>query len=930
MIEKVRNIAKKHVLEAVNIRKYLHAHPELSFKEYETSKFIQSVLKKHGIPFTNGHVETGIIATIKGKNPNTKEILLRADLDALPISEDNNVEYKSKNKEKVKKQTAEYKTKNKEKVNKQNAVKEKQRRQQKLDSLTEKDRLLNFKRSIIDGPNFVCLSCNRTCFKKQVKILGTKELTKLFDKVDHTFLENEAGIKKDTTSLILCHTCCKAINASRIPSIHTSNGLELEVVPEELKLHDLEQQLIARVLLFLKIKKLPNVPRIKANFEQITCVPLDCDTVSNSVSQLPRHPDDANIVAVKLKRKLQLKNTHLQEYIRPKHLVKAVRKLKELGNIFYQNIKIDEEFLNRDNNLDDNDDDLSQKDADDSTKNEVEGVEQNKGQDKNVEQNFDVEDDHRFPVVREYQSKQNEVTCMLPKDLSEKIITNTGKTTIKKPIGNGDTDIKIAPGEGKSATNLMREENFDVQAFPKHHPSGRFGLHFKRKLKLTPQMYFSQRLLNADERFSKDSCYLFMASYYIERLALEKQISISGRRGKSIRGANGEIQVELTDVFDVFKKIKGSPKYWQLARNELVAKVNQLGPFHVFYTFSCGEMRWAEVFLTLLCREGYKVTVPSEWNGNENELIVEENGEKTELWDYVNNKMSKPKHKLFDEGIVLLTRMFDARVKSFISNILMGGGTDKVSFRWYSYRVEFQARGMPHIHGVAWIADWYLKEKGINDPFFCNADENAVTELADKLISCQLQEPLEPNANSSDEEKEDYHHAIKLNKIVSKVQKHDHTKSCTKRDGVTCRYDFPKFPCKKTILAKPHKKADEYLSKEEWNKKTEEDKKIKEENEEILGNAKANLRNENLEEFLEMEVIKILLKAVRSSKVYDDSRPDMKIIAEISKANASLDKTQYESLIEQMAEKVKEELKENILLFLPGLSSSRQTSLRGA
>ena len=63
MIEKVRNIAKKHVLEAVNIRKYLHAHPELSFKEYETSKFIQSVLKKHGIPFTNGHVETGIIAT---------------------------------------------------------------------------------------------------------------------------------------------------------------------------------------------------------------------------------------------------------------------------------------------------------------------------------------------------------------------------------------------------------------------------------------------------------------------------------------------------------------------------------------------------------------------------------------------------------------------------------------------------------------------------------------------------------------------------------------------------------------------------------------------------------------------------------------------------------------------------------------------------
>ena len=72
MIEKVRNIAKKHVSESINIRKHLHAHPELSFKEYKTSKFIQSVLKNHNISFTIGHVETGIIATIKGKNPNTK------------------------------------------------------------------------------------------------------------------------------------------------------------------------------------------------------------------------------------------------------------------------------------------------------------------------------------------------------------------------------------------------------------------------------------------------------------------------------------------------------------------------------------------------------------------------------------------------------------------------------------------------------------------------------------------------------------------------------------------------------------------------------------------------------------------------------------------------------------------------------------------
>ena len=83
-------------------------------------------------------------------------------------------------------------------------------------------------------------------------------------------------------------------------------------------------------------------------------------------------------------------------------------------------------------------------------------------------------------------------------------------------------------GEGKVPTNFLREKHTDVKAFPKHHPSGQYGLDHPRQNKLYPQMYFNQRLLNKDRRFSQDSCYLFMASYYIERLALEKQINISG------------------------------------------------------------------------------------------------------------------------------------------------------------------------------------------------------------------------------------------------------------------------------------------------------------------------------------------------------------------------------------------------------------------
>ena len=78
--------------------------------------------------------------------------------------------------------------------------------------------------------------------------------------------------------------------------------------------------------------------------DKVISVPIEEDTVSKTISALPRHPDDARIVAVQLKRKLEMKNTHLQEYIRPAKCIKAVETLKELGNPFYQNITVNRNF----------------------------------------------------------------------------------------------------------------------------------------------------------------------------------------------------------------------------------------------------------------------------------------------------------------------------------------------------------------------------------------------------------------------------------------------------------------------------------------------------------------------------------------------------------------------------------------------------------
>lgn len=367
----------------------------------------------------------------------------------------------------------------------------------------------------------------------------------------------------------------------------------------------------------------------------------------------------------------------------------------------------------------------------------------------------------------------------MPSDMSAQVYVNNDSVQVLTKRGEDKKSIAVAPGEGKIPTNIMREENMDVKAFPRHHPSGKFGLHYPRTVKLSPLMYFNQRLLNHDERFSRDAFYTFMASTYLERHSLERQIDISGFKGKSNTSGNGEMKVHLTDAFEVFKQVKGTPRYWQAAKYELVAKVKQLGPFHIFYTFSCGEMRWTECFLSLLKRKGCKTEYPDDWDGTDETILVEG----MELWEYVDG-MTDSRHTLFKDYIFLITRLFDARVKSFVKHILLGKGKGQIPIHHYSYRVEFQARGMPHIHGVGWIEkEWLENVYGITGDFI-DEPEKALP-LVDKLISCEL-----PENNPI------------IKDIVNEVQRHHHTKSCQKYNG-SCRYGFPKLPCPATVLAEP-------------------------------------------------------------------------------------------------------------------------------
>jgi amidohydrolase len=95
-LQRVKKLSVEFLADIVKLREYLHQYPELSFKEYNTSKRIACELDKIGVPFTSGILETGILGLIEGSKPGPT-IGVRAELDALPINEETGLSYSSNN-----------------------------------------------------------------------------------------------------------------------------------------------------------------------------------------------------------------------------------------------------------------------------------------------------------------------------------------------------------------------------------------------------------------------------------------------------------------------------------------------------------------------------------------------------------------------------------------------------------------------------------------------------------------------------------------------------------------------------------------------------------------------------------------------------------------------------------------------------------------
>ncbi len=96
LLAHIQSLAKAYAAEFIAVRRHLHANPELSYQEFETSLFVQEQLRVMGIGFEQ-KATTGLVALIEGKDPSSRVMALRADMDALQIQEENQVPYCSVN-----------------------------------------------------------------------------------------------------------------------------------------------------------------------------------------------------------------------------------------------------------------------------------------------------------------------------------------------------------------------------------------------------------------------------------------------------------------------------------------------------------------------------------------------------------------------------------------------------------------------------------------------------------------------------------------------------------------------------------------------------------------------------------------------------------------------------------------------------------------
>ena len=727
------------------------------------------------------------------------------------------------------------------------------------------------------GDIFVCVSCERWLFSTNVRTLtgevvggkwqikkDLKDGVELIDGIEEkTWKECVPKLREEFRSKLckgeerkqlenwyICHACHSHMKKNNMPPMCAQNGLKAVPIPPQFKeMTQLEQDCCAMNKQYTKIRLEGRMRWNKQTYKVIN-VPIKEADMMNTVAKLPRTPEEAGLIQLNWKYKKDIKTPYKAQLVNAKRILDLLAYLKENKNPHYKFYDDYEAYQRRLNMPTVKYQNEAQEEIEDLNENVVKRIENllkgRKIEELNRMKNNDDNDSESEEKEEENYKNNDPVRKYQPKDYDESVLlANMHPETEYKD----DTEsITIAPGEGNVPKSVLSDKDWDVKGFPLlHSPDGKYALHHKREVKLTDQNYFVQRIQNYEMHYGKNIAYTYAAANYIEQKQMYGNMAMEGRRGREHIGKDGKKSFKLDDAYASLDTMKGTPRYWQTVKKEMYAKLDNHGPFHLFFTLSCGDTRWMENLATILVKaKGFKV----HYNVSENAMwsveVEVDRGNEVYEWIKLEEYLEEIPENLnthIRDNILTMARYFNQRVKAFVTEVVMGKNNPMATLHW-TYKTEFQGRGAAHVHGVLWLnlslIENYIKlksgklitEKQIDKiPGMRKKIENEenMEELKERKPFKYLKQTYDKirNGNTLDDKEitalANFTDAMvtvsknpaelemmcpavdgeKLVKIVEEVNTHRHTLTCKKRGEKKCRFNYKKYPSWKTVIARP-------------------------------------------------------------------------------------------------------------------------------
>ncbi|XP_065356189.1 uncharacterized protein LOC135950582 [Calliphora vicina] len=538
-----------------------------------------------------------------------------------------------------------------------------------------------------------------------------------FEHLHHAFFLADI-FPSDENIYKFCSTCCKIVKGGKIPTICLINGLHFPEIPNELKdLTSLEERFVAPRIPFMRIVSL-GYNRQCAIRGAVVNVPIQLD---KTVNVLPRRFDQTEVIQVHLKRRLEYNHSFMTETIRPRIIIGAVQYLVNTDLYRKHNITISDDWLDT------------------------------VGQNDEIPFISNMED---RTIVERLITDDTDVNVPEEANPQETLLENIPVENI--PLQR----ICIAPGEGQRPLDMLFDEDSEELSYPTIYCG------VKRTCTATVGKIIKSEARRYDRRCARVDKILY--SYKkLELSRIKNSISTCLRKkvGSNRHTAGNMLDenfiqnlVQHDEGYHILKGIRSSPAHWEGEKKKVLAMIRQFGLPTFFITLSAAESQWPELLVILA-----KVI--------QNRIITEEEAMSLTTLE---------KYNLIRTDPITCSRYFDQRIRHLFKHFKAAGGIfDQHKVIKFYWRIEFQQRGSPHVHGIYWMD---------NAPIFNINDQTTFPEVVSFIDAFITTDST----------------IMELANYVS-YQRHNHNRTCQReiRGQKICRFHIPYPPLPNTEILVP-------------------------------------------------------------------------------------------------------------------------------